>query len=203
METDTPSIITPPAAPVLMGSEPIRGAQGLTVSDFWRYGMPDLRSNTARGLLAQFLVHHAIGAKRQSSEWECYDIEGDNGLRIEVKASARLQAWEQRGLSPIRFSGLKRRTWSPAFGSAEKATYNADVYVFAVQTATAHDLYDPLDVAQWEFYVAARSAVAARNQVSMGLSTVQGLASGPVAFDALRSAIEVVAKEELQQSGGV
>lgn len=31
--------------------------------------------------------------------------------------------------------------------------YNADVYVFAVETAMTHEEYDPLDVHQWRFYV--------------------------------------------------
>jgi hypothetical protein len=30
----------------------------------------------------------------------------------------------------------------------------ADVFVFCVQTARSHSDYNPLDVGQWEFYVA-------------------------------------------------
>ncbi|GGW82379.1 hypothetical protein GCM10010350_79000 [Streptomyces galilaeus] len=67
-----------------------------------------------------------------------------------------MQAWEQRALSKIRFSGLRARTWSPDGGYSETKSYNADVYVFAVQTAREHTVYEPLDTTQWEFYVLPR-----------------------------------------------
>jgi hypothetical protein len=36
----------------------------------------------------------------------------------------------------------------PAAGYSAAGTYNADVYVFAVETATDHAAYDPLDLEQ-------------------------------------------------------
>ena len=68
------------------------------------------------------------------------------GVRVEVKASGYLQAWRQRRQSRIEFTGLRGRVWDDDTGRSASATYNADVYVFAVQTATNHYDYDPLDV---------------------------------------------------------
>jgi hypothetical protein len=122
-------------------------------------------------------------------EWASHDVETDDGLRIEVKAGAYLQAWEQRTPSQIRFSGLRACTWSSEGGYSEAKSYNADVYVFAVQTAREHAVYNPLDMAQWEFYVLPRPEVAALDADSVSLSTVREAAGPPVFFAALNDCI--------------
>ncbi|WP_448315341.1 hypothetical protein [Streptomyces sp. CO7] len=184
--------LTPRAMPPLRGDESIVGVQDATVVDFWRFAMPDLRMNNTRGLFAEFLVHQAVGSHKPRVEWASHDVETDDGLRIEVKAGAYLQAWDQREPSPVRFSGLRARTWSPGTGYSEAKSYNADVYVFAVQTARAHADYDPLDTAQWEFYVLPHSVVATLDKDSAGLSTVRKEAGQSVAFAALGDRIRSV-----------
>ncbi|MCQ4209944.1 hypothetical protein [Streptomyces longispororuber] len=176
----------------LTGDEPFIGVDGKSVADFWRYCVPNLMTNTSRGLLAQFLVHTALGSTTQPDEWDCYDVAGEDGLRVEVKASAYLQSWEQRELSWISFSVDKRRPWTDGIGFADEATYNADVYVFALHTAIRHAEYDPLVVSQWEFYAASRAAIADLNQKSAGLATVRRIAQGPVGFDDLGDLIRSV-----------
>lgn len=175
--------------PPLRGDESIIGVPDTTVLDFWRFAMPDLRMNNTRGLFAEFLVHQAVGSHKPRVEWAGHDVETDDGLRIEVKAGARLQAWEQRAPSHIRFSGLRACAWSPENGYAEVKSYNADVYVFAVQTSLEHADYDPLDATQWEFYVLPRPAVAALGTDSVSLSTVRAIAGPPVPFAALNDRI--------------
>ncbi|MEU6761720.1 hypothetical protein ABZ916_04280 [Streptomyces sp. NPDC046853] len=184
--------LSPLPVPPLRGDEPIGGVSDASVVDFWRFAMPDLRMNNTRGLFAEFLVHRALDSPRPRVEWASHDVETDDGLRIEVKAGAYLQAWEQRTPSPIRFSGLRARTWSPDVGHAEAKTYNADVYVFAVQTAREHAAYDPLDTAQWEFYVLPRPVVAALGTDSVGLATVRSTAGAAVGFPALGERIRSV-----------
>ncbi|MDQ0305649.1 phage tail protein X [Kitasatospora herbaricolor] len=169
----------------LDGGEPFQGSNAGTVLDFWRYAMPDLRTNTTRGLLAEFLVHRAVGAVNRNTEWESFDVLAPSGLRIEVKTSAYLQAWGQARLSDIRFSRLRGRTWTPESGRSPEQSYNADVYVFAVHTARTHADYDPLDVGQWHFYIAPRTPVEATAQASLGLATVQRICGDPVAYDGL------------------
>ncbi|MET9058325.1 hypothetical protein ABZX99_10990 [Streptomyces antibioticus] len=176
----------------LRGNEPIIGVPDATVVDFWRFAMPDIRMNNTRGLFAEFLVHQAIGSHEPRVEWASHDVETNDGLRIEVKASGYLQAWEQRTPSQIRFSGLRARTWSPDDGYSGAKSCNADVYVFAVQTAREHAAYNPLDTAQWEFYVLPHPVVAALDADSASLGAVRAAAGPPVSFatlsDCIRSA---------------
>lgn len=183
----------PPARP-LRGDEPILGMSGAAVIDFWRFALPDLRVNNARGVFAEFLVHRAVGSHRPRVEWASHDVETDDGLRIEVKASGYLQAWDQHGLSDIRFSGLRARIWTPDRGYAPTAPYNADVYVLAVETARETALHDPLDTAQWEFYVLPRAALAKLAVDSIGLTAVRKAAGPHVAFADLGNHIRAAAE---------
>ncbi|MFF2546028.1 hypothetical protein ACFVUY_26125 [Kitasatospora sp. NPDC058063] len=192
---------TPPEPTPFQGCEAFRGADAGTVLEFWRYAMPDLRTNTTRGLLAEFLVHRAVGAVRRNAEWESFDVLAPDGLRIEVKTSAYLQAWGQRRLSEIRFSRLRGRTWTPEDGVAAEQSYNADVYVFALHTARTHDDYDPLDIGQWDFYVAPRALVEATGQAGLGLASVRRLCGEPVAYEQLPERIRAAVDAPPGHSG--
>ena len=150
-------LLQPPPTRMLSGDEPIVGTPAL-VRDFWAWTLSDLRTNTVRPMLAEFLVAQALGATAQPRiEWDAYDVVTPDGVRVEVKSSAYLQAWTQARPSSIRFGGLNGRTWDPTAGYAAAASYNADVYVFAVVTTRDHALYDPLDSAQWSFWVLPRA----------------------------------------------
>lgn len=177
-----PKPTSPPSVPPLRGDEPITGLTDTAVVDFWRFAMPDLKVNNTRGLFAEFLVHQAVGSTQPRVEWASHDVETSDGLRIEVKAGGYLQAWEQHRHSEIRFGGLRARTWAPATGYADEKSYNADVYVFAVQTAHEHADYDPLDTTQWEFYVLPRPKLEHLNVDSLGLTSVRAAAGEPTLF---------------------
>ncbi|MEH6374829.1 hypothetical protein V7793_10945 [Streptomyces sp. KLMMK] len=179
-----PSPVTP-----LDGEELFIGAGGATVLDFWRYALPDLKTNTTRGLLAEFLVHRAVGALQRNQEWESFDVLAVDGLRIEVKSSAYLQAWSQREVTKIVFDRLRTRTWSPQTGDAAEPSFNADVYVFAVHTATSHEDYDPLDVGQWQFYVVPGPVIEANGTKSLALNSVRALAGDSVPYADLAARI--------------
>lgn len=178
----------PPHPFALDGSEPFAGLDAHVV-DFWRFAMSDLRMNNVRGYLAEFLVARALGATGPRVEWDAYDVLAPDGTRIEVKASAYVQAWAQRRPSRITFTGLTGRTWTPAGGSSDDQTFNADVYVFAVQTAADHDSYDSLDTEQWQFYVLPRQVLAGRGTRSISLATLESLNAGPHPINALAEAI--------------
>jgi hypothetical protein len=63
---------------------------------------------------AEFQVHLAVGSHApRVEEWAGHDVETDDGLRIEAEAGACLRAWGQRAgaVSPIRFQGIRARTW--------------------------------------------------------------------------------------------
>lgn len=112
------------------------------------------------------------------------------GIKIEVKSAAYLQAWEQRKLSRIGFTGLSARLLDEELGNyAGDRMYNADVYIFAVQTSTDHEAFDVLDTGQWEFYVASREAVVATRRRSLGLNAVRAIAGEPTALGGLHGAV--------------
>lgn len=150
--------------------------------------------NNARGYLAEFIVARALGIDSPVRiEWADSDVAFE-GITIEVKASAYLQAWEQRQLSQIRFTGLKSE--SDNLLDSPKRTgkhYNAQVYVFGVQTATTHETLDPLDVTQWEWYVVARSQLPKLNQAAISLASVRALTAA-MFVSGLASAVRAAAE---------
>ncbi|MGY1988044.1 hypothetical protein ACI792_17640 [Blastococcus sp. SYSU DS0669] len=158
--------------------------------DFWAWALSDLRANTVRPMLAEFLVAQALGAEsRPRIEWDAYDVVTPDGIRVEVKSSAYVQAWAQARPSSIRFGGLNGRTWDETAGYATSATYNADVYVFALVTTRDHASYDPLDLAQWTYWVLPRRTVEETGQKSLALSRVEALAGKAVSHNGLAEAV--------------
>ena len=70
----TTSSFHPPAPMLMTGDEPIAGAD-VGVRDFWAWCLSDLRTNTVRPMLAEFLVARAVGAEQQTRiEWDAYDV---------------------------------------------------------------------------------------------------------------------------------
>jgi hypothetical protein len=179
--------LQPPPARLLTGDEPITGTTS-RVRDFWSWTLSDLRGNTVRPMLAEFLVARALGAdERPRIEWDAYDVTTPEGLRLEVKSAAYLQAWEQLRLSTITFGGLHARTGS----------YNADGYVLAVLPATEHAGYDALDVHQWAFWVLPREVLAATGQRSIRLSRVEALAGPALTYSELADHVRKVVSRVL------
>lgn len=179
------------------------GLDETTVLDFWRWGMSELRTNTLRGVMAEFIVSKAVGATAPGRvEWDPYDVVTPDGVRLEVKCGAYLQSWSQQRHSRIVFSGLSARMLDESVGTyVGERGYNADVYVFAVQTATSHDVFDVLDTRQWEFYVVSRSRVEATGYRSLSLATVRTLTPGPVTVGLLAAEVAQV-HDDAQQTDG-
>lgn len=140
------------------GTEAFIGADHLRLEHFWEWSASDLMSNATRGILAEFLVAAAIGqSDGVRSEWEAYDLQTNPGLKLEVKSSAYLQSWRQRGFSKITFSIPRTRAWSAQTNQYDsEAQRQADVYVFALLHHKEQDTVNPLDLSQWTFYVISR-----------------------------------------------
>ena len=179
----------------LTGSEPFTGLDA-TVQDFWRFAMGDLKTNNIRGYLAEYLVAKAVGAKHNRVEWDSWDVTAPDGTKIEVKAFGYLQSWIQRRLSTPSFQVNPAGVWDAETATVAKSrTFNADVYVFCVQTAQSHEAYDALDVSQWVFYVAPRAPIQARAGSRMGLAALSEICGEPVTFDELGERIRTVAQQ--------
>jgi len=178
----------------MSGHEPI-GGTGATIRDFWAWTLSDLRTNTVRPMLAEFLVARALGAHHHPRiEWDACDVRTDDGIRVEVKSAAYLQAWAQVKPSNITFAGLSARTWTPEAGYSVAGSYNADVYVFGLQTATDHAEYDALNLNQWSFWVLPRSVVEATGQRSLSLARVQELSERSLTYAELAHRVRAAAE---------
>jgi len=54
---------------------------------FWQWSSSDLISNAMRGILAEYIVATAVGkTDKIRTEWDAFDIETDEGIKIEVKS---------------------------------------------------------------------------------------------------------------------
>ena len=167
-----------------------------TVVDFWRFALSNLWMNNARGYLAEFLVAKPVGSTGLRIEWDPYHVLAPDGTTIEVKTSAYLQAWDQYKLSTIQFTGLRSRIWSTEGGLTPTPTYNADVYVFAIQTARTHEEYNPLLASQWRFHVLPKRKVEDLGQDSIGLATLERLAGPSIAYEHLSEAIKAAGRKD-------
>lgn len=161
---------------------------------YWQWSASDLLGNTERGRLAEYIVATAVGvADGVRSGWEPYDVETSSGTRVEVKASAYVQTWGQKALSKIIFGIRPTRAWDPEQNVfAKESRRQADVYVFALLTERDKARVDPLNLAQWQFYVLRAKTLddRAATQQTISLSSVLKLGADQVSYRELRDAIE-------------
>jgi hypothetical protein len=146
-----------------------------TVADYWRFVLGDPRTNNARGYLAEFLVAKALGIEGIGRiEWADHDLlYGET--KIEVKSTGTVQAWAPgaMGRSAPAFSGLMGKILHDHGAYASVASFNADVYVFAIETEDDEALYNPLLLEQWRFMVLAAAEIREFGQKSVRLSVLR------------------------------
>jgi hypothetical protein len=176
------------------GGRPI----GRTLLEFWQWSTSDLISNATRGVVAEYIVALALGGPLEPirREWNAYDLKLADGTKVEVKSAAYVQSWKQVQPSKIVFQIGKRRGWDAETGSSsEEPARSADVYVFAVLTHRDRETLDPLDLAQWEFYVLPTQALNEQlpGQKSITLPSLQKLCGNPVTFERLGRAVALAA----------
>ena len=200
--TDEIDWLVPPTAQPLVGEAKFIGMAGdPRVQDFWQFALGDLRMNNARGYLAEFLVGKALNIEPLARiEWDSFDLLF-NGITIEVKSSAYLQAWDQRRISTLSFSGLKGTRYNPRapLGGEDPLgkRYNAMVYVFCVHTSITHETYNPLDASQWDVFVVPRSALAETGLQSVGIGRVKSLSQGKTSWEDLADVITATAIDQM------
>jgi hypothetical protein len=189
--------LVPAPAQELEGTDHFAGADA-TVLDFWRWAYSDLRDNTHRGVLAEFLVALALGrAGTRRKGWDNYDVVTNSGVRVEVKASGYLQSWAQAAHSRLSFGRVAARTWDENTNErGAEPEVRADVFVFAVQTCMDPNAYDALDIAQWEFYVVPSDRVRECGYRSVSIAWVRRYADA-VTFGELATSIEGVAHDAI------
>lgn len=151
---------------VLYGSEQFtfkQDALPVTVKDFWAWAMSRLIADGPRGDLAEFIVNTALGMDTTIPKkgWGECDIVY-NGVRIEIKCSSLLQAWDRDKPSNPVFSIGK--TYSCDIGrDGDRYVYighddsepqrRSEIYVFCLYSHTDRVTADPLVLDQWQFYI--------------------------------------------------
>ena len=163
--------------------------------DFWEWAFDDLLSNTTRGLLAEYIVATALDIRDKRVEWDQYDLRVD-GFGVEVKSAAYVQAWKQTQLSKIAFGIGPTMGWDASTNTyAASAGRCADVYVFCLLEGEDREHIDPLDVAQWTFYVLPTSVLNRRvlEQKMIRLGPLKALGPQQCTYDELKAAIHAAA----------
>ena len=173
------------------------------------YGQP-LIANSYRGDYVEGLILFALGPGwKQTPEWGSWDLEREDGVRVEVKQSAALQSWH-------RSTGIKKP--SPSFAIAPPAGYYtdstdaavwvgidpeepdfiraADLYIFAWHPETDPAIADHRRAEQWQFFVVSETPLTERHgtQKTIGLNPVKELATAAT-YDQLAATVAAAAAE--------
>lgn len=180
------------------------GGERFTVGDqtlpvdllsFWQWSTSDLLGNTMRGCLAEYIVAMALGiTSGVRNDWEAYDLKFRD-WKIEVKASGYLQSWPQKRLSRPVFSIRPARSWDPITGRmTDEACRQSDVYVFCLHHHKDKATVNPLDLAQWTFYILPTACFVCvpqfKDASSIGLSALTTLNPSTVSFNDLGQSVK-------------
>ena len=135
----------------------------LRLLDFWVWVGSDVLNNALRGKVAEYIVGQATGSWAESPvrvEWDTVDITTPEGISIEVKSAAYIQSWQQPRPSRISFDIKKKIPWDPKTGEyGATSVRNAAVYVFCLLAHRDDRNINPLELAQWEFYVLSKRTI--------------------------------------------
>lgn len=172
----------------------------MSLLSFWQWSSSDILGNAMRGILAEYIVVSAVGINSGvRTEWDIFDIETPDGIKVEVKSGAYVQSWEQKKHSNIQFSIRPTKSWD--FQSNERkgeVRRQADVYVFCLLKHKHKPSINPLNLDQWEFYVLStkmlNKSVGAQKTIS--LSRLETLNPIKTNYDELYASIKVAAKSK-------
>jgi predicted house-cleaning noncanonical NTP pyrophosphatase (MazG superfamily) len=160
--------------------------------EFLAWAYHDLRANTLRGVLAEYIVAKALGTlKKKRVEWDKYDLRVDD-FGVEVKSAAYVQSWGTQP-STISFDISPKIGWDASTNTySASAERSAHVYVFCLLTGTNRDHVDPLDVSQWTFYVLPTSVLNHKlpGQKRIRLDPLIALGPRQCKYDGLNAAVQ-------------
>jgi hypothetical protein len=135
-----------------------------------------LISNDIRSCYVEFMIATILGEgwRVVSADWAGWDLEDDQGARVEIKQSTAYQPWTERsGAKPAKGSfgievpkGYYEGGWRYVELNGRRA---ADLFIFAW-----HESDDHRDAAQWIFFVVPEAKLPSRKKI--GLSSLRRLA---------------------------
>jgi hypothetical protein len=200
-----PDWIQPSSLPKLLGTKTFSQIN-VSVAEFWCWAFNDLRMNTIRGTLAEFLVALALEVDTSvpRKEWQNYDLELKDGTRIEVKSSGYWQSWKQKQASTPEFSGLITRKQDDETNTyTETPEVWADLYVFALQGCDNTSDYKVLEVEQWQFWVVHADAIRQHNLQKVRLPWIKRNAVGPVPWSKLSSVVQKLQDKRMKANSAL
>lgn len=169
------------------------------LKEFWGWAFSDLLNNTLRGVLAEFIVAQDLGiTKKARVEWDAYDLETEEGIKIEVKSTSFLQSWHQNDLSVAEFSIKQTKGWDSKTNEYSiDSKRQADVYVFCLLNHEDKNTVDPLNLNQWEFYIISREELdlKKKNQKSIRLTSLKKLNPIKATYGEIKNAIYEIIKK--------
>lgn len=197
---------------VMDGSEPFefRGAPlPSSVKDFWAWSMSRLIADGPRGDLAEFIVNTALGMdmtepKRGWGECDIIYPHGGKPVRIEVKCSTLLQAWERPSPPKPVFSIAKTLNcdiedtgdgyrYIGRDGSPPKR--RSDIYVFCLFAEEDRALANPMVLDQWRFYVVPTADIDEQlgDQRKISLQGLSRIGAIECSYDEIRPTVDRIA----------
>lgn len=191
--------------PVMTGDEKFRFREGFlneTVKDFWAWSMSRLLADGPRADLAEFIVNTALGADTSNAKrgWGECDILY-NGIRIEIKCSSVLQAWERKTpAKPVFSIGktlncdiMETETGYEYVGrDGLPAERRSELYVFCLFANGDRETADPMDLEQWKFYIVPTKVIneKCRDKRSISLNGLARLGYSPVNYCEIKSVVD-------------
>lgn len=166
-----------------------------STQDFWRWMMSDLRMNTTRAFLGEFLVTRALqNEEPYRKEWAAFDVLAPTSTRVEVKTAGLAQSWPSKA-STVSFTFRtvdKTRMWNDDLGYETEVDPDdrVHVWVFALNTIRQDEPYDPLNLDRWEFRAVPHIWLRRCGQRSASLTFLDRNGFDPVGFDELLEAVE-------------
>ena len=173
---------------------------GKTMLNFWSWAYSDLTRNVNRGAFAEFVVREAMNTQCRNTpprtdfrvSMDAYDLLSPDGIRVEVKSSAYIQAWESEHPARISFRIAPAKSLDSSGNYSADSQYcrHSDVYVFCVWTAMSRE-QNILDLSLWDFYVIATKTLDQKvpNQKTITFQSLLSLQPRKVDYFGLYEAI--------------
>ena len=140
-------------------------------------------NNVHRGEVVECLVDLALGdgwilMSEKRDDWAPWDMESDDGVRIQIKQSAALQRWHD-------WYAPKR----PGNSFDIKRPRRADIFVLAWHGEKDPDRARHLDGYQWTFLVVPETELPPQDKIAVSVA-LKKLARFKCGFDVLRDRVE-------------
>ena len=163
--------------------------------DFWSWNQSDLIENRNRGILAEFIVQKALGLTNRSRlEWDSFDLKTEEGIKIEVKSAAYIQAWKQDKYSTISFGIAPANSRDKDNKFSAKKYRKADIYVFCLLEHKEQATIDPMNLDQWVFYILSTKTLNEKflNQKTISLSTIESINHNKCKYGELKECFDKI-----------